>query len=51
MEEEISRLNDSLSESNEKMKMMLEKYYNLLINREKEFTSTMRDISNEGNFG
>jgi len=32
MEEEIVRHTDSSDESNEEMKMMLEKYHNLLIN-------------------
>ena len=50
MEEEISRHTDSPDESNEEMKMMLEKYHNLLINREKEFADSMRNIMSEGTF-
>ena len=50
MEEEISHHTDSPDESNEEIKMMLEKYHNLLINREKEFADAMRIITSEGNF-
>ncbi len=50
MEEENVRHTDSSDESNEEMKMMLEKYHNLLINREKEFAVAMSKVTNEGYF-
>ena len=45
MEEEISRPNDSTSESIEEMKIMVENYHNLLIKKEKELADVKRDLT------